>query len=622
MSRPKAMSVFPPRVRRLLCSLQRSASALVVMFLACASADVVPAAPVAETNQLVTDTAQSLSVEVRGWLGLGEIAKGCSDGYVPLQFTVLNGGSTEAVISLRCSPGYGLVATMPRTRIVAPPGATVRSTVYIGRGQGATDPGVGISSVWRLGLYAIPGTGPRRDVECRVEQSFSGAPTMAPLGATPTTPPAGVVPKVLTAAASRRLTEARGSLVPLWYSEVDPATAPEDWRGWSMLRELVLTDDDWTTLSTPARRAMLEWLALGGEAILIATDADRERLDRLGLPAAQSDGRRRVGAGELIAIATHSLRPDSPADVPPFEDAVAELAGRPGVSSDTLWSGEGLARQSGFVERRLPAVAILTFLALLAIIAGPVNVLLLAGRGRPARIFWTTPAISLTATALLLGLMFFRDGVGGAGSRRTLCLLDPDRTSMAVIQEQFSRTGILLGTSFPIREPSWMQPRPVGSGRKSGEYLEIDGERRSGDWFAGRTDQSFTLQAVRPGRAQIELIGPADAPEVLSSLEVPIQRLLLCDEEGRWWKTGPLGAGERRRLEPAEEREFQAVQRDLVSSASPARRRAVERLSGLKGYAWAEVAEPNRLAIATLDAIRWTHDEAWCIGPFVRSEGR
>jgi hypothetical protein len=68
--------------------------------------------------------------------------------------------------------------------------------------------------------------------------------------------------------------------------------------------------------------------------------------------------------------------------------------------------------------------------------------------------------------------------------------------------------------------------------------------------------------------------------------------------------------------------EFLQIQRGLASAASPPRARAVERLSGLRGYAWAEALEPGRVAISTLDAIRWTEDEAWFVGPFVRSEGR
>ena len=59
-----------------------------------------------------------------------------------------------------------------------------------------------------------------------------------------------------------------------------------------------------------------------------------------------------------------------------------------------------------------------------------------------------------------------------------------------------------------------------------------------------------------------------------------------------------------------------------MSGASPPFTRAFARLAKARGYAWAEAAVPRKIAIATLDAIRWTSDAAWFVGPVVRAEGR
>lgn len=608
-----------------LRSLPRLTAAVVALF---ALAPVAPADPVTESRQLISDSDQKLTVEVQSWLGLGRLAHGCFEGLVPLEFTVINGGASEAVITVRCGAGYGTLVTAPRAQIVAPPGSTVRSTVYVGKGPFGQSPSAEYYAAGVLMINASPGIGPRREIECQLQQTWQslGAVTLS-TGITSTPSTADTHRRVLTAAAGKRLLEVRpGFSSDLTQSEVDPATAPEDWRGWSTLREFVLTDDDWTAMPAPARRAMLEWIALGGHTILLAADADAERLDRLGLPARQADGHRRVGAGEIIPLGDSALRPSTD---DPMADEFAGVIERPAGWLDLPWTGAGLSRSGGFGERDLPVAAILVFLALLAMIAGPVNIMIFAGRGRPSRIFWTTPVISLVATTFLLGLMFFRDGVGGAGARRTLVLLDSDRNTMAVLQEQFSRTGILLGRSFPIREPSWMLPQltdsagisTTGMSRSAGSFIEVNDERRTGDWFSSRSDQAFTLQAMRPGRGRIELLGPSDAPEVLSSLDVPLARLFFLDDDGRWWKTGPLDAGERRRLEPAGDGELPDWT-SFVSGASPPFTRAFTRLAKARGYAWAEAAAPRKVAIATLDAIRWTSDAAWFVGPVVRTEGR
>ena len=606
--------------------LPRLALAIVALL---ALAPVAPAAPVTESRQLISDSDQKLTVEVTSWLGLGKLSPGCFEGLVPLEFTVVNGGASEAVITVRCGAGYGTLVTAPRTQIIAPPGSTVRSTVYVGKGPFGQAPNSDYFAAGMLMINASPGIGPRREIDCQLHQTWQSLGTVtSSTGITSTPSTADTHRRVLTPAAGKRLLEARNSYsTGMTQSEVDPATAPEDWRGWSTLREFVLTDDDWTAMPAPARRAMLEWIALGGHTILLTADADAERLDRLGLPDRQADGHRRVGAGEIIPLVDSAIPAPSADD--PLADEFAGVIERPAGWLDFPWSGAGLSRSAGFGERDLPVAAILIFLALLATIAGPVNIMIFAGRGRPSRIFWTTPVISLVATAFLLGLMFFRDGVGGAGARRTLVLLDPDRNTMAVLQEQFSRTGILLGRSFPIREPSWMLPQltdsfavsTMGMSRSAGSFVEVNDERRTGDWFSSRSDQAFTLQAVRPGRGRIELLGPPDAPEVLSSLDVPLARLFFLDDDGRWWKTGPLDAGERRRLEPAGDGELPDWHA-LVSGASPPFTRAFARLAKARGYAWAEAAVPRTVAIATLDAIRWTNDDAWLVGPVVRAEGR
>ena len=609
-----------------LHSLPRLTLAIVALL---ALAPVAPADPVTESRQLISDSDQKLTVVVKSWLGLGNLAPGCFEGLVPLEFTVVNGGASEAVITVRCGAGYGTLVTAPQTQIVAPAGSTVRSTVYVGKGPFGQAPSAGYYAAGMLMINASPGIGPRREIDCQLHQTWQSLAVTSSAGIPSSATVTDTPRRVLTPAAGKRLLEAH---IAFWntltQSEVDPAAAPEDWRGWSTLREFVLTDDDWTAMPAPARRAMLEWIALGGHTILLTADTDEERLDRLGLPARQADGHRRVGAGEIIPLADSALRPPSPDD--PQADEFAGVIERPAGWLDFPWSGAGLSRSAGFGERDLPVAAILVFLALLATIAGPLNIMVFAGRGRPSRIFWTTPMISLVATAFLLGLMFFRDGVGGAGARRTLVLLDPDRNTMAVLQEQFSRTGILLGRSFPIREPSWMLPQLIdsagisttGMSRSAGSFVEVNDERRTGDWFSSRSDQAFTLQAVRPGRGRIELLGPPEAPEVLSSLDVPLARLFFLDDDGKWWKTGPLDAGERRRLEPAGDGEFGPVRSEFLSNGSPSFTRAFFRLANARGYAWAEAAAPRKVAIATLDAIRWTSDAAWFVGPVVRAEGR
>ncbi|MFM8893132.1 MAG: hypothetical protein ACKOTB_16215, partial [Planctomycetia bacterium] len=354
-------------------------------------------------------------------------------------------------------------------------------------------------------------------------------------------------------------------------------------------------------------------------------DTSAARLDSIGLPAADRDGRRRVGAGELVPLEVSGDTPD-PAVFERFLGGRMEhprsdtLSGYADVSAGTpRWTPGFGALFDLFGPRHLPVPAILAFLAVFGIVAGPVNVLLLAGPGRRSRAFWTTPLISLVATGLLLALMVLKDGVGGSGARRMLGILVPAHNSLAIIQEQFSRTGLLPRGAFPIREPSWMRPLGDPDGRS---FLEVDAAVREGDWFRSRSDQAFLIETVRPSRATLEFVTDAAGPAVISSIDAPLDRVFVIDDDGGFWTAGDVGTGERRQLEKSDAAAYAAWFDRIVADAGPFRRAAAESLRGRPGYAYAETSQPAATAVETLGAIRWIDDRAAFLGPFTRTTGR
>lgn len=622
------MPIPLPCPRRSQASRAWMLAALVVVL----SASPLGAAPVTQSMALVTDPTGKLSVEATGWLGLSQVCRPASGGLVPIQIRAVNGGTRDAVVTVARSEsrfmyGPGMIVA-PRTSFRVPAGGTVVDTVYVD--PWALSEGVADTPTIML---AARTAGSRVDIDITV--GWVGT-ISASMGITPSSPaPPDALqriashPRVYSSAALRLLRpagEAWPSETGVPEGEIDLAAAPDDWRALTALREIVVADEDWTTLPSGQRRALLAWVGLGGLLEMVCADAAPDRLDRLGLPRAGADGRRRVGAGEVMVV-------------PPGEETWNALHGlggpvaeaRPTVrQSGADWRSVGFARAAGFAARTLPFTPILAFLAVFAIVAGPLNVMFLAGRGRPSRIFWTTPLIALLATAVLLALMFLRDGVGGDGSRLTLCLLDPDRSAAHVLQQQVSRTGVLLGSSFPVRETSWMRPEPVGDGYVPSRGLsspagrrtltEAEGTRRVGDWFASRSDQAFTLQAVRASRGSLVVSGPAEAPEILSSVDAALSRVVVVDAEGRPWRCGALGPGERRALEPATAADLDGLRREFGSDLSPAIGLALERLLAAPGYAWAEAAAPAGVAIASLDAIRWKRDRAWFVTPIAPGE--
>ena len=225
----------------------------------------------------------------------------------------------------------------------------------------------------------------------------------------------------------------------------------------------------------------------------------------------------------------------------PLEQAFKLATAIPGDRVETLlgqYGGKWNLRDS-VAAPSLRALLVFGFIVAFGVLVGPVNLYWFAGPKRRQRLFWTTPLISLAGSALLVALMILQDGIGGNGARRVLALMLPGQNKIAIVQEQISRTGVLLGRSFDIEEPSWMQqlpgePSSPGNstfGNSGRRLAETDQRQRSGDWFTNRAVQAQVIEAVRPSRGRIEFFpgkSDQDPPAVLSSLGTTLAQVY-CD---------------------------------------------------------------------------------------------
>ena len=138
-----------------------------------------------------------------------------------------------------------------------------------------------------------------------------------------------------------------------------------------------------------------------------------------------------------------------------------DMTGDPVPKQLVKYGGGSWKLRDAVAAPSLRALLVFGFIVAFGILVGPVNLYWLAGPKRRQRLFWTTPLISLAGSALLVALMILQDGVGGSGTRRVLAVMLPEQNKLALVQEQISRTGVLLGRSFAIGEPSWMQQVPT-----------------------------------------------------------------------------------------------------------------------------------------------------------------
>ncbi len=410
-------------------------------------------------------------------------------------------------------------------------------------------------------------------------------------------------------------------------SKVEIVEAPTDWRGYTGVTQLWMSEQEWTrTIREDAKRAALAWVATGGRLIISVESYGDERFADLKIPGGgveheQHSVRQNYGAGSVEIV------DDSDPDKAKHTSVAMKVIERSGEESlsmvaDRYRTTDLRTRLSSFT---LAGPLIFFFVLIFGIVAGPVNLFVLAGGQRRHRLFFTTPVIALAGTALLLVLMLFRDGTGGTGNRKTVCFLCPDQNIMAVVQEQSSRTGVLLGRSFPVSEPVWMQQLPAAdqSDRHS-NYADMKGNynesptSRSGDWFRSRSVQTQLLKTVRPSRGGLEVSTDADGKMwVTSSIQGTLKKVLVRDADKNAYRLAEnLGAGERVELKQVDIGEAtRNVTRDVKNMAGPVTKEALDRLETQPGWFFATFVEPGQNAIPTLASIKWTTDESVICGP-------
>ncbi|HSF19694.1 MAG TPA: hypothetical protein VLK65_29505 [Vicinamibacteria bacterium] len=354
---------------------------------------------------------------------------------------------------------------------------------------------------------------------------------------------------------------------------VEPKLLPSDWRGLTGLNGLVLGEEDWIEMTPDVRNALLDWVARGGRLVRVGGKEFLPTLYGLGMHA--------------------SIESD-------HDKAIAALGGTPRADY-AAWIGQRVApitTRAGWLT---------VFLVAYALLIGPVNLLVISPQGKRARLLWTMPAFSLGSSAFLATLILLQDGAGGAGHRSSLVYLLPHRNREVVLQEQVSRTGALLGTSFEVAEPVLLFDASGGGWTLA--RLGSEGARFSGDWFRSRSVQAQRIEAVRPGRARIEKLAGEPGVGVHSMLEDPIETIYYRDRQGSLWTGGGLFPGERRALVPASEQAFEAWWGEVAAMAGPRMEAHLRTLYWERDVYFAKAAgDASHGVIETLEAIRWKQD--------------
>lgn len=527
-------------------------------------------------------------------------------GYLPVRVTITNANESDGNIELRCNSsdgGYnGNGSELSSSfKLGAPAGKTTRHDIL-----------VPCTTLMNYG-YSYGGGGSVQ-VNLTMSGSFGGAvgnisgaygvDQPAILMSEPLfTKSAGTIDSELNGHGGSGSSSMRYGGGMIFAAKFNPAEMPDDWRAYSGYDGIVMTDGDWTAMSPGAHTAILRWNRLGGRLVILAASPNSD-LATLGISTTASavgakNAQRSLGSVLIEPLPGGSLILDNTAAQKlitrfnPGKDVLPPLNQSINKDFGGTWPLHG-----SFDAKSYNYAVFIIILIAFGILVGPVNLFVFAKSGQRHRLFITTPLIALGTSVLLVGLIIIIDGFGGRGIRVALMEVRAEEgdNSAYVLQEQVSRTGVLLGGSFTVDEPAAITPVPLASNSQwsrltdanngGGMRYEVNQEDNKlaveGDWFQSRSEQGQTLRAVIPTRGRIELRGgggTSPAPGMVSTFEFPIDKLYYTDQAGAYWYAENIEPGKGFTCRPAQLAEVQQFVKDAGAQFSARTRKALSGLS-------------------------------------------
>jgi hypothetical protein len=406
-------------------------------------------------------------------------------------------------------------------------------------------------------------------------------------------------------------TKLKGSGVDLTGGQFDPKMAPGDYRGWLGCDSVWLSSSDWEAFDSIHRQALLDWTKLGGDLHVCFLSGDKNTA-LADLPAGDTP----LGFGRIARVAVK--------DNSKFVDHIAHTIRGGSRLLDTIHSGyvAGWSLRAGIPPVVVHTGLILGFVIVFAVLIGPVNLFALARRKKHMHLFWTTPALSIAASIALAFVIVLQDGFGGHGNRFNAIYLDAAAHKAFTVQEQVSRTGVLLARRIPMHENFFMTAVQCNPGLENrNRNYALEGDSLTGDWFSSRSVDAHLLLAAQSSRARVEISPAGEAPSVTSGIGTTLGEIYYRDARQRVWHAEGVKTGERQIMRPstaAALSEWWTRRRGFTGGYL--RMRLLD-IADQDNFFFAAAEGPAEQIIPTLPAIVWKQDTLLYFGPVAAAGG-
>ncbi len=380
------------------------------------------------------------------------------------------------------------------------------------------------------------------------------------------------------------------------YSLFVATEIPADWRAFTGFNSVTITGKEWASLPLNKQQSLKQYVHLGGT--LRVVQADESVAISLDVKESKS---RHEGMGRILLVDEPKTPRSQDGDI------VKRLLTAPQFSSS-------------IPDNKQPGPLTVLGVLALGILIGPVNLFVFTRKKRH-KLFFTIPLIATAASLVFVIVILMEDGIGGNGKRIAFVTLSPETASSTVFQQQASRCGALLGTSFSFSEPTLVMPiSSLELDRENGGSVSLSqtGTEFSGGWFKSRQKQVQTVSSVIPSRARIDVgkqAGTEESPKrsFTNTTNTAIQQFAFVDKKNNYYASSKT-------LNPGDSVTITAktggntAGLDYVSESANSldsrTRNELTKLLRAGGQIIAFADDAPELCIDTLDSIEWDSSPA------------
>ncbi|MEM6257219.1 MAG: hypothetical protein AAGI37_02760 [Planctomycetota bacterium] len=344
------------------------------------------------------------------------------------------------------------------------------------------------------------------------------------------------------------------------YDMVRPSRPVSEWSGnwlaYSRYLMVMVRADELQSAPPSVDAALRDYVAAGGTVLLLGQGEVVPDPSALWQEGSLShwkapDGRSaemRLGLGKLHLYASNKLaRFDSNA----WQQFLSQVSRENRPRRTRFDASESESRLPMIESLQVPTRGLLALMLLFTLLIGPGNILLLNWLKRRMWLLWTIPAIAFVFASAVLLYSIFNEGIEPRAKTVSITMLDQRTRQSVTVGLTGYYAPLTPGDGMHFSDRTQITPQTgdyeyydYGYSGRSRSMDVTNGQHLTRGWIVARVPAHLELRNVESRRERLEITRTdAGGLSVVNGLGLPIQRLLIADEQGRFYEVNSLSAG-------------------------------------------------------------------------------